>query len=122
AGRIGGVRTILPLLPMLAIGLGLGLLTAHLERRHVGAAGAEWNLSILDRLLIAGRALCFYPRKLLMPSGLSFIYPRWRIDARSGWQYLFPLAAAAVVAALWLSRRRIGRGPIVAVLFFAVTL
>src|ERR1017187_4350705 len=43
------------------------------------------------------------------------------VDAGVWWQYAFPLAALAVVVALWKMRSRIGRGPLVAVLFFAVT-
>jgi protein O-mannosyl-transferase len=35
---------------------------------------------------------------------------------------LLPLAAAAVIATLWWTRKRIGRGALVAVLFFAGTL
>src|SRR5205823_1346372 len=38
------------------------------------------------------------------------------------WQYLFPLAAAATVAALHLARGRIGSGPLVAVLCYVATL
>jgi tetratricopeptide (TPR) repeat protein len=38
------------------------------------------------------------------------------------WQWLFPIAAIGVVAGLWLARRRIGKGPLVAVLCFAGTL
>ena len=40
----------------------------------------------------------------------------------SAWQFAFPLAAIAVVAALFVLRDRIGRGPLVAVLFYAGTL
>jgi tetratricopeptide (TPR) repeat protein len=50
---------------------------------------------------------------------LVFIYPRWHIDAAAWWQYLFPLAAVVALALLWLWRGRIGKGPLVAVLFFA---
>ena len=38
------------------------------------------------------------------------------------WQWLFPAAAIAMVTILWSLRERIGRGPLVAVLFFAGTL
>src|SRR5439155_5966123 len=61
----------------------------------------------------------FYPRTLLWPHNLTFIYPRWTIDAHVWWQYLFPAAAAAAIAALFLARRRIGRGPLIAVLCYA---
>jgi len=115
-------RDLLPLVPLVAVGAAFGLATAWLEKHHVGAAGAQWSFSLVDRCLIAGRALCFYAGKLLWPDPLAFIYPRWQIDATSWWQYLFPLAALAVGAGLWIARRRLGRGPLVAVLFFAVTL
>ena len=113
---------ILPLLPFFALGVGLGLLTAWIEKYHVGAQGAAWSLTLADRCLIAGRALWFYAGKLVWPAHLTFIYPRWKIESAVWWQWLFPVAAAGVVAGLWLARRRLGKGPLVAVLFFAGTL
>jgi tetratricopeptide (TPR) repeat protein len=113
---------ILPLLPFFALGLGLGLMTAWIEKFHVGAQGTEWSLTFADRCLIAGRALWFYAGKLVWPAQLTFIYPRWEIEPEVWWPWLYPVAAVCVVAGLWLARRRIGRGPLVAVLFFAGTL
>ena len=46
----------------------------------------------MDRCLIAGRAFWFQLRKVLWPSNLMFIYPRWEINARVWWQYFFPIA------------------------------
>src|SRR3989442_14057512 len=92
------------------------------EKYQVGAQGAAWTLSTADRCVLAGRALWFYAAKLVAPVRLSFIYPRWEIDASAWWQWLFPLAAAGVVAAAWRLRDRIGRGPLAAVLYFAITL
>ena len=113
---------VLPLLPFFVLGLWLGLMTAHLERTHVMAQGVDWALTFLQRCLIAGRAVWFYAGKLAWPSHLTFIYPRWAVDAGVWWQWLFPLAAGGVVAALALLRPSIGRGPLAAVLFFAGTL
>ncbi|MGO8836407.1 MAG: tetratricopeptide repeat protein [Limisphaerales bacterium] len=113
---------ILPSLPFFAIGAAGGLATAWIEKHHVGAQGAEWSLTFADRCLIAGRALWFYAGKLVWPVQLTFIYPRWKIEADVWWQWLFPAAAVCVVAGLWLVRHRIGKGPLVAVLFFAGTL
>jgi tetratricopeptide (TPR) repeat protein len=93
-----------------------------MEKHVVGAMGETWSLSIAERVLVAGRALWFYAGKLFWPRDLTFIYPRWQIDAGAWWQYLFPLAAMAACAALWLWRRQIGRAPLTAVLFFAGTL
>jgi tetratricopeptide (TPR) repeat protein len=121
-GRIELRRDVLPLAPWFVLGAVLGLHTAAKERFDVGASGAEWNFSPIDRVLIAGRVLWFYAGKLVFPWPLAFNYPRWRIDAREPWQYAFPLAALAVIGVLWVFRKRIGRGPLVAVLFFAGTL
>ncbi len=64
--RRGGMtrREVLSLAPFLAIGLVLGLLTVYLERHHVEARGADWDLSPAQRCLIAGRAVFFYAGKL----------------------------------------------------------
>lgn len=116
------VAHILPLVPFFIVGLALSAITVWLEKHHVGAKGAEWDLSFVDRCLIAGRALWFYVGTLLWPVGLCFNYPRWTIDSGVWWQYLYPLSFAAVVVILWFSRERLGRGPLVAVLFFAGSL
>jgi len=115
-------RDTLPLIPYFVVGAFLGLTTVWLEIHHVGAQGEEWALSFVDRFLVAGRALWFYASKLVWPHKLTFIYPKWQVDAAVWWQYLFPVAAMAVIFTLWLLRHRIGKGPLVAVLFFATTL
>jgi protein O-mannosyl-transferase len=120
-GRLGR-GDVLPLLPFFAIGMAGGLLTAWMEKHHVGAQGAEWSLTFADRGLIAGRALWFYAGKLAWPANLTFIYPRWRIDTDIWWQWLFPGLAVCTLAGLWLMRQHIGKGPLVAVMFFVGTL
>jgi tetratricopeptide (TPR) repeat protein len=120
-GRISS-RDLLVSAPLFALGLALALQTLFLEKDHVGARGPEWELSALERVLIAGRALWFYAGKLLWPAQLIFIYPRWQIDAAAWWQYGFPVAVLAVLLALYALRRRLGRGPLTAVLFFCGTL
>ncbi len=110
------------LAPFFAVGTAAGLLTLWLEKHHVGAVGEDWNLSLIERCLIAGRALWFYVGKLFWPADLVFIYPRWTIDAGAAWQYVFPAAWAATLVLLWTFRRRVGRGPLTAVLIFSGTL
>lgn len=109
-------------LPMFAVGLALAMVTAKLEVEHVMARGAEWDFSFIERCLIAGRALWFYAVKLVLPVDLCFNYARWEISASSGWQYLFPAGALIIFAALWFLRKRIGRGPLAAVLIFSGSL
>jgi tetratricopeptide (TPR) repeat protein len=122
-GRLRGAD-IKPLIPFFLVGLFMAAVTTRLEIQHVGASGREWNFTPLDRCLIAGRALWFYAAKLLWPHPLIFSYPRWeRMNlAERPWLIVFPLCVAGIIAALWLLRKRIGRGPLAAVLFFAGTL
>lgn len=121
-GRIQLKRDVLPLLPFFVIGLTGALHTAWLERAHVGAVGAEWAFTPAARCLIAGRALWFYLLKIVWPANLTFIYPKWSIDAGAPWQWAFPIAAVLLVAVLYLLRKKLGRGPLVAALFFGGTL
>ena len=111
-------ETISPLIPYFVLGIGLGSLTAYLETHKVGAVGQDWDLLLIERFLIAGRAVWFYAAKLLWPHPLMFIYPRWTIDPASPGQYIFPIAALAVPLILFGFRHRLGRGPLVAVLIF----
>jgi Tfp pilus assembly protein PilF len=115
-------RDVWQLVPLFVAGGAMAGVTAWIEKHHVGAQGADWQFSPLDRLAIAGRALWFYAGKLIWPVNLTFIYPRWQVGGAHPAQLAYPLAAAAAIAALWLARRRIGSAPLVAVLFFAGTL
>jgi tetratricopeptide (TPR) repeat protein len=110
------------LAPLFAVGVGMGLLTVWVEKYAIGAAGADWSLSPLERCLIAGRAVWFYAGKLVWPEPLTFIYPRWQVDSSDAWWYAYPVAALAVLAGLWLARGRLGKGPLVAALAFVGTL
>jgi len=112
----------LPLLPWVFAAVPIGWLTVSMEK-YVGTyLGLAWSPSPIERCLLAGRALWFYAGKLAWPVDLAFVYRRWDIDAGQAWQYLYPLAAVAVVLGLFLARHRLGRGPLAAVLFFAGTL
>ena len=115
-------RDWLAIAPMGALGIIFGLSTVWLEMHHVGALGDEWNISFVSRILIAARAIWFYIGKLLWPHPLSFVYPRWSIDAGDIWQYAYPLALLAALLAMWFFRKKIGKGALVAVCFFLCTL
>lgn len=115
-------RRLLPLLPLFALGVVLALHTAHLERTQVGADGADFAWTFVERTWIAGNALAFYAGKLVWPWPLIFFYPRWQLDIAdvSGW---WPVALCALVAlgALFAFARG-RRGPAVALAFFAGSL
>jgi tetratricopeptide (TPR) repeat protein len=114
-------REVAPLVPWLILGAAAGLFSGWVERTYIGASGAAFALSFGQRCLLAGRAIWFYLGKLLWPANLIFIYPRWTVDARAPWQYLFPLAALAVIAGLW-GLRRASRAPLAVGLIFVGSL
>ena len=120
-GKLSWRRDVGPLLPFFALGAVAGVLTAWVERKLIGAEGAEFALSFVERCLIAGRAVWFYLGKLVWPAHLIFIYPRWQVSAAVCWQYVFPAAALLLLAGLWAVRRR-WRAPLAAMLFFVGTL
>ncbi|ABW67079.1 tetratricopeptide repeat protein [Desulfosudis oleivorans] len=108
--------------PFFIAGIVAGINTSLVEKLHVGAQGADWEFNLLERMLIAGRALWFYAYKLIWPSEIMFTYPRWEIDSTAGWQYLFPAAVILLFAILFAAKNRVGRGPVAGVAIFAVTL
>jgi hypothetical protein len=120
-GRLSWRRDILPLVPWLFAGAASGLFTAWVERTYIGARGAHFTLSPLQRLLLSGRVICFYVYKLIWPSKLTFVYPHWTIDAGQWWQYSFLIGVLAVLVFLGALARR-WRGPLAAFLFFIGTL
>ena len=122
-GRIAWRRDVLPLLPWFAVAIPAGLFTAWVEStpRLIGARGAEYALTVAQRLLLAGRVPWFYAWKVIWPSNLVFVYPRWTIDPGQWWQYLFPLGLGIAAAGFaWMARRN--RGPLAAFLIFTGTL
>jgi protein O-mannosyl-transferase len=118
-GKLTWKRDVLPLLPFFIAGMGAGLLTAWVERKFIHAEGAEFNFSIVERFLIAGRDIWFYLGKIFWPVDLAFIYPRWNISQAVWWQYLFPAAALLLLGVLAWRR---WRGTLAAMLFFIGTL
>ncbi|MGQ9633522.1 MAG: tetratricopeptide repeat protein [Bryobacteraceae bacterium] len=120
-GRLQWRRDVAPLLPWFAVGAPAGLFTAWVEKAHIGAQGAEFALSLPQRILLAGRVPWFYASKIVWPSGLMFSYPRWRIDPRQGWQYLHMAGLLALAVVLFRLARK-HRGPLAGFLFFVGTL
>ena len=106
------------LLPLVLIAVAFSTLTVYLEENLSNAQGEYFSYTIVEKCLIAGRALCFYAGKLAWPYPIIFIYPRWQIDANVWWQYLHPVAVLVTAGVLWVFRNRLGRGPMAAVAFF----
>ena len=118
-GSLSWRRDVLPLVPWFALGAASGLFSAWVERRFVGAVGSAFDLTAGQRFLVAGRVVWFYLTKLVWPTNLNFIYPRWVVSTAAAGQYLFPLGALVLTGVLVLAR---GRGLLAGWLFFAGSL
>jgi tetratricopeptide (TPR) repeat protein len=109
-------RELVRVVPFLVIGAGLGWLNVWRESFVAHTVVVPTG----NPFLIAGHAVWFYVAKLLWPADLTTIYPLW--NPNSPEQLLFPLAVCGVAGALWWSRSRLGGAPLVAFLFFVITL
>jgi tetratricopeptide (TPR) repeat protein len=118
-GGLSWRRDVVPLAPWFALAGAGGWLTAWFERTRIGAEGAGFELTLVQRSLLAGRVIWFYLGKLVWPADLMFIYPRWTVDPAQAWQWLFPLAALVLLVGLW---RRRQRGAMAGLLIFVGTL
>ncbi|MGA2508436.1 MAG: tetratricopeptide repeat protein [Chitinispirillaceae bacterium] len=120
-GRISWRRDIVPTLPFFLAGLSSGLITLYVERTHIGTRGPEFEFSLIERCLIAGRALWFYLGKIFLPVNLIFTYPRWSVSRGIWWHYLFPAAALMAGYILW-AMRKVGRAPAAVFFYFTAML
>ena len=120
-GTLRWREDVMPLLPFFALGVAAGLGTVWVEKELIGASGPAFDFSMVERALIAGRAVVFYATTLVWPVNLSFVYPRWEVSQGVWWQYLFPIGVVAVVAWCWQLRAKT-RTPLAVALLFIGTL
>lgn len=109
----------LQLIPFVLLAVAMAGITVWREHAH---GNAPLDYSLLERVLIAGRALWTYIAMVVWPVDLTIVYDPWEVDSTAGWAYLFPLTVVVMVIGLFLERHRIGSGPLVAVLWFIITL
>ena len=116
-GTISWRRDVVPSIPFFLLSAGAGLMTRWVESGNMDYKANTLAFAPLDRCLIAARAFWFQLGKVLWPSNLMFVYPRWDINAGVWWQYLFPLAVLGLLVVLW-SLRRWSRAPLAGVLIY----
>ncbi|MBI3737307.1 glycosyltransferase family 39 protein [Candidatus Sumerlaeota bacterium] len=89
--RLAFSRAITFAAPMIAFALALGFFTVWWEKVQLGNPETQFDFTPGQRLLIAGRAPWFYLGKLLFPSSLTLVYPRWKLECSSLGELVFPL-------------------------------
>ena len=108
-GSLSWRHEVRPLVPFFVLSVAAGIVTTWAERKLVGVQATDFELSFVERFLLAGRAIWFYLTKLIWPINLTPVYPRWQIDPRVGWEWIFSLGVLAMTAALWLAESGGGR-------------
>ncbi len=94
------------------------LVSFYWERVHNTSALVNVSLGPIERVQVASRAIFFYLSKLAWPSDLMFSYPRWNISRFHPQDFIWPGALILLVVLVIVLRRRVGRGPELALLYF----
>src|SRR6266436_3039651 len=116
-------KRIFQIVPFVVLGLSMGSLAIWWERYHQGTSRAIFTfLNPIERILVASRAVWFYLSKLIWPSKLTFIYPRWDIASTHLLDYVWLLAGLIGCMVIYFLRRDLGRSIEVAAAFFVATL
>src|SRR5262249_1834879 len=116
-------QRIFQIIPFLVLGLIMGALAMWWERYHQGTSRAVFTfLTPIERVLVASPAVWFYLSKLIWPSKLTFIYPRWDVAPTHIINYAWLVAGLIVCLAIYFLRRYVGRRVEVAAVFFVATL
>jgi Flp pilus assembly protein TadD len=108
--------------PFFALALAFGLMSIGFQVHGAMAGVAVQSENLWGRLAAAGMALWFYLGKALLPLHLCMIYPRWKVEAASGWSYLPLLIWCGLLAVCWAGRRSWGRNLLFGLGCFTVTL
>ncbi|PTY04221.1 hypothetical protein DB347_20200 [Opitutaceae bacterium EW11] len=116
-GKLDTRRDLMPVLPWIVIGAALGLLSAWFEQSYGHAEGDTFQLSWLERFLLAGRAIWFYATKLVWPTDLSYIPQRWSVHPSGLSSFSYIGALMALTIAFFFDRRRSRTGLAIVLLF-----
>jgi len=112
-------RDLVNVLPFFLFSIVLVLYTMFFEVRTLGVEG---HLHFLQRILLAGRAVWFYPLKLAWPVNLAFSYERWALDVASIGEWLWVLGVFGAGVYFWSARRRLGRNFFAGLWFYLITI
>jgi len=93
------------ILPFLLLAGIFGVVSIWFQRYSAACGEVVRSDNFFSRLAGAGWAVWFYIYKAILPINLSFVYPRWQIDAKAPISYL-PLGLLIVVVGILVRHRR----------------
>ena len=105
-------------LPFFAASLACAAVTLWFHSRFTDTLMIPYS----SRLAASGWIIWFYLYKVLLPVNLMMIYPKWQVDGGNLASYLPLVLVGAVMIALWYFRKGWGRGFLLAMAYFLVTL
>ncbi|MGA2543536.1 MAG: hypothetical protein ABSG78_18460 [Verrucomicrobiota bacterium] len=109
-------------IPFFVLAVLMALVAVAVQSRAVQGGVGVIHDSLLVRLLGGARAVWFYLGKILLPTGLTMIYPRWEIDPRAAVSWAPAVLLAGLFFVFWRRRRSWGRPFLFALVYFVVAL
>jgi hypothetical protein len=109
-------------IPFFILAVLMALMAMAIQSRAVHGGVGVIHDSLWVRLLGGSWALWFYLGKILLPTGLTMIYPRWEIDPGAAVSCLPALLFAGLLFIFWRYRRSWGRPCLFALGYFVVAL
>jgi len=120
-GRIGR-KDLLGSIPFFALSGILALVTIWFQYHRAIGKDIVRTDGFFSRLAGAGWAVWFYLYKAIVPYKLSFVYPRWEIDASSMVSFLPGLLLTGLLILFWWYRKSWGRHFLFGLGYYVVTL
>jgi protein O-mannosyl-transferase len=115
-------RAVIEATPFFAITAALCAVTIYFQSQRSIATDIIRTDGMASRIAIAGRSVWFYLGKLVWPSPLDFVYPRWPTGDVSVPTFIPLLLLIAAFALLWIGRRKWGWVPVMSMGYFVLML
>ena len=109
-------------IPFFILAVLMALVAAAIQAKAVRGGVGVIHDTLWVRLIGGSWAVWFYLGKIVLPAGLTMIYPRWEIDPRAALSYLPALGLAGLLFLFWRFRKSWGRPFLFAFGYFLVAL
>ncbi len=117
-GRLS-MKDLRSLAPFAVIGIAMAAGDLAYVRRLEN--GEDYGIAMVERVMIAGRAMVFYLGKSLWPNSLMSIYPRWNVESMSAIQSVFGVGILIALTVM-ATRHKFRSTLLLPLIYFVVTL